>query len=129
MTRTPNLPADKCMCHSPKLDWISELIDEPGTRTVLKQLKDGLGLEIEVVELDDDLLQFRADPDVVLSRSLIEVRRARHVVDVGVDVFHGVGVLELPGRAHPFQRLRFKPQVDPGVAVHVEDVTLVMPIP
>jgi hypothetical protein len=56
MTRTPNLPADKRMGHSPKLDWVSQLIDEPGAFAVLKQLEDGLGLEIEVVALDDDLL-------------------------------------------------------------------------
>jgi len=56
MTWTPNLPTNKRVGHSPKLDWVSQLIDEPGALAILKQLKDGLGLEVEVVALDDDLL-------------------------------------------------------------------------
>jgi hypothetical protein len=47
---------------------------------------------------------------------------------VAGDVLDGVGVLDLTGLAHPFDRLRVKPKVDPRVSVHVEDVTLVMPV-
>jgi hypothetical protein len=52
---TPSLPAGKRVSHGPKLDCVSDLIDEHGALVVWKQLQDGLGLEIKVVALDHDL--------------------------------------------------------------------------
>ena len=117
------------MSHCSKFDRIPHSTDELGPTVIWKQLQNGLGLEIKIVALDHEVCQFRADPDVVASRPLVEVRRVQHVADVRGDVFDRFGVLDLTGLAHSSQCLCVEPKVNPGVPIHVEEVALVMPLP